>query len=600
MAGQIKHAVSKLLHQSILDLCKTNISRDRNFEIDGILCLTFGDDNEDHIIVKVHEKIASAVTAVRAVTALEQASAVVRGQSPKCKSSGHRATIKHAVCVRNDEEETSARKIPRWQENKPHLSTDVGLSGNREGNVSCWPSQATAQAVNAETRTVDGDVRLLNMLSNDDTCTVSDCASDKDDVSVIEESEDFCLTDTERRETTLNEIKRETSDVADDFSVRMNDEFSLSFGSSDGHLDSASDPYPQEMVCQFCQLLVKDYIALSGHCTSVHGAHTCLTCYQSFIQFADYEAHQKTHHNEFGKQQQDICCIQTNSKVKSKCGICELIFWTSASMVQHLSTAHEFDSVFSCTLCRTYFPNRPTFVIHRKLTHATIEQCHCDACGVSFTCDEFQRHVQECSYDVNASFSDVGCYNGGNSLPHLYTRNLQSETGMQNIEVKLELDFSEQGDTQHNSIDEETNMEENGMLRAGGRHQVRSPRTDDGCRNIDDSFTVANTKDTSTCLQNKVIRTRIKNVSVGAGWCHGPFRCGNCYDVFAQFEAYQRHCYMLHSRFACPYCSTSFANRRNLQRHARKHTGERPYQCSECSLRFYRDDNLRKHKLTHL
>ena len=601
MAGQRKHAVSEFLHQSILDLCKTNVSWDQNFEIDGILCLTFGDDKEDHIIVKVHEKITSAVTGVSTDTALEQARPVLRGRSPRSKSSEHRAPIKHAVCVRNDDEELSARKVPRWQENKRRLSTAV--EGNRGGSASScsWPSTATAQAVNAETTAVeyvkqtDGGVRLLYMLSNDDTCTVSDCASENDDVSVIEESRDYCLTDAENRETTLNEIKRETSDAADDFSVCMNDEFSVSFGSSDGHLDSATDAYPQEMVCQFCQLFVKDYRALSEHCTSVHGAHTCLTCYQSFVQFADYEAHQKTHHthhNEFDKQQQDTSYIHTNSKVKSKCGICDRIFWTSASMHQHLSTAHEFDSVFSCTLCRTYFPNRPTFVIHRKLTHATIEQCHCDACGISFTSVEFQRHIQECSYDVSASFSDVGCYNGGNYV--------QSETGMQNIEVKLEPDFSEQVDTQHDSIDDETNMEEDGMLHAGGCNEVRSLHTDDGRRNMDDSFTAANAKDTSTCNPNKVPRTRIKNVSVGAGWCQGPFGCGNCSEVFAQFEAYQRHCYLLHSRFACSYCTTSFANRRNLQRHARKHTGERPYECSECSLRFYRDDNLRKHKLTHL
>ncbi|KAK2170247.1 hypothetical protein NP493_1156g02048 [Ridgeia piscesae] len=66
MVRQQRDIVSNLLRQSILDLCRANVCQDRGLEIDGILCVTFGDDSDDQIVVKVHEKITSAVDSIRA------------------------------------------------------------------------------------------------------------------------------------------------------------------------------------------------------------------------------------------------------------------------------------------------------------------------------------------------------------------------------------------------------------------------------------------------------------------------------------------------------------------------------------------------------
>lgn len=53
--------------------------------------------------------------------------------------------------------------------------------------------------------------------------------------------------------------------------------------------------------------------------------------------------------------------------------------------------------------------------------------------------------------------------------------------------------------------------------------------------------------------------------------------------------------------FACPGCDRTFARRYDRNRHARKHTGEKPYQCAnpECGEEFCRPDALQRHYRAH-
>lgn len=47
-----------------------------------------------------------------------------------------------------------------------------------------------------------------------------------------------------------------------------------------------------------------------------------------------------------------------------------------------------------------------------------------------------------------------------------------------------------------------------------------------------------------------------------------------------------------------PECNMTFTRSEHLARHIRKHTGERPFECTRCSRKFSRLDNLRQHKQT--
>ncbi|OQR79918.1 zinc finger protein-like [Tropilaelaps mercedesae] len=49
----------------------------------------------------------------------------------------------------------------------------------------------------------------------------------------------------------------------------------------------------------------------------------------------------------------------------------------------------------------------------------------------------------------------------------------------------------------------------------------------------------------------------------------------------------------------CPVCFRHFDDRWKLERHARVHTGERPFACSRCTKTFTRKEHLTRHELSH-
>ena len=57
--------------------------------------------------------------------------------------------------------------------------------------------------------------------------------------------------------------------------------------------------------------------------------------------------------------------------------------------------------------------------------------------------------------------------------------------------------------------------------------------------------------------------------------------------------------YAAHHAIVCNYCGKEFAFASDLRRHTRTHTGEKPYECSECNFRASQRYNLERHKKTH-
>lgn len=96
------------------------------------------------------------------------------------------------------------------------------------------------------------------------------------------------------------------------------------------------------------------------------------------------------------------------------------------------------------------------------------------------------------------------------------------------------------------------------------------------------------------------------------------FKCRFCKEIYARKDYLQRHEYNEHreqvedildsdftegkklsSLVKCTFCPSVFRAKSQLEVHERKHTGEKPYQCSECPVRCTTVWNLRAHLKKH-
>lgn len=54
-----------------------------------------------------------------------------------------------------------------------------------------------------------------------------------------------------------------------------------------------------------------------------------------------------------------------------------------------------------------------------------------------------------------------------------------------------------------------------------------------------------------------------------------------------------------HGRYICQYCCKTFSRPSSLQVHIYSHTGEKPFECTECGKPFSVQSNMKRHLKTH-
>lgn len=149
------------------------------------------------------------------------------------------------------------------------------------------------------------------------------------------------------------------------------------------------------------------------------------------------------------------------------------------------------------------------------------------------------------------------------------------------------------------------------------------------CDQLESKIDVDNDSNTATIteiVQNKVIKCNMcdklfnSRVRLNSHMNSHikPFKCKFCDEKYARRDYLKRHEYNEHREYVdedlevsfsegqktfslvqCAFCPKVLRGKSQLQIHERRHTGEKPYQCEQCNIRFTTVCNLRTHQKKH-
>ncbi|XP_046434728.1 zinc finger protein 271-like [Neodiprion fabricii] len=247
-------------------------------------------------------------------------------------------------------------------------------------------------------------------------------------------------------------------------------------------------------------------------------------------------------------------------KVDHPCSECDRIFASSSLLKRH-SSVHSGERPYACEICDRRFAQLGQLNFHKKFHSNPRYRCY--ICSKPFLRpSDIEKHMRthtgEKPFDCKIclkSFAQLGALQQHSRI-HSGEKPYSCEICGKNFSQKA-------NKTKHVKIHKE-----------GER-----PHTCDICGR---SF-------------SELSEMELHRAGHGGG---KPRKCDHCEDSFRKLSELNDHVRRFHTferQHKCMFCSKEFYSIYNLKQHVMVHTGQKPFACSKCDLRFTQKGNLTKH-----
>lgn len=452
MLNNEKDLVTRLLKQNIVTLCKETISYDTQLEIDGIICISTGNESQQ-IVVKVHHffqklnqgskpehhrnttdngvfepKVSDNIWEERKH---EKRYPIVNGQDHTSDRSRDEYFQNTPPCIKPESKaEIVLSSSDRKHKSPTFINTGLKYNGFDQGIWKNSNKNNSLQIPKTITSLEQDEASLLesekmastesgsgsDTMDYDDECHDNEPTVDrKDNLSnphIISFHENGDVISEIPGQSPVKVLPNDMINNAFDTkppsrkhaSPDENSMIECKLGkncNTDEDLSKVPIRQVSDIPCKRCGIILSDGPAFEQHNTDVHSVYTCRVCFNTFTCRNNMKRHMRLH---------------TGFRPYT-CKLCSESFTRKDDIKRHL-IRHSFDKPFRCNVCRKGYMDRKTVKNHIRKEHNSKIIHICQTCGETFD-NSAKFHDHKKNHPELKMFQCSLCkFTGSNLLTH--------------------------------------------------------------------------------------------------------------------------------------------------------------------------------------